>query len=123
MIHRQNHGLQTYTSVKKISLLHQTLLSTKNGIFQGDELSTLLFILSMSPLSFILNKLKYYSTGKENNREINITHLFFVGDLKLCAPNYLNIQQINEGESYKYLGIDENISFDGTIKKKRVLTE
>ena len=37
--------------------------------------------------------------------------------------NNLNIQQVNKGESYKYLGIDENISFDGTTNKERVLTE
>ena len=146
------------------------LIEYKNGIFQGDGLSVLLFILSMNPLYFMLNRLKGYSIGKGNSREINITHLFFVDDLKLFAPNMnsmkllldlvtqfskdigmkfgeskcaylqiergrikvnsenikinnLNIQQVKEGESYKYLGIDENISFDGTTNKERVLTE
>ena len=37
--------------------------------------------------------------------------------------NNLNIQQVKEGESYKYLGIDENISFDGITNKEGVLTE
>ena len=62
-------------------------LEYKNGIFQGDGLSVLLFILSMNPLSFMLNRLKSYSIGKGNTRDINITHLFFVDDLKLFAPN------------------------------------
>ena len=59
----------------------------KNGIFQGDGLPVLLFILSMNPLSFMLNRLKGYSIGKGNSREINIMHLFFANDLKLVAPN------------------------------------
>ena len=37
--------------------------------------------------------------------------------------NNLNIQQVKEGESCKCLRIDENISFDGTTNKERVLTE
>ena len=37
--------------------------------------------------------------------------------------NNLNIQQVKEGESYKYFGIDEIISFDGTTNKERVLSE
>ena len=37
--------------------------------------------------------------------------------------NNLNIQQVKEGEFYKYLRIDENISFDSTTNKERVLTE
>ena len=37
--------------------------------------------------------------------------------------NNLNIQQVKEGELYKYLWINENISFDGTTNKETVLTE
>ena len=62
-------------------------LEYKNGIFQGDGLSVLLFILSMNTLSFMLNRLKDYSTGKGNSREINITHPFFVNDSKSFSPN------------------------------------
>ena len=32
--------------------------------------------------------------------------------------NNLNIQQVKEGESYKYLRTDENISFDSKKKKQ-----
>ena len=63
------------------------LVEYKNGIFQGDGLPVLLFILSMNPLSFMLNRSNCYSIGKGNSREINVTHLFFVDDLKLFAPN------------------------------------
>ena len=51
------------------------------GIFQGDSLSIIFFILSVNPLSHLLNHLKGYAAGNERN--INITHSFFVDDLKL----------------------------------------
>ena len=57
------------------------------GIFQDDILSVLLFILAINPLSFFLNKLKGYKIGSSSNRNINITHLFFVNDLQLYASN------------------------------------
>ena len=37
--------------------------------------------------------------------------------------NNLHIQQVKEGELYKYLWINENISLDGTTNKETVLTE
>ena len=140
------------------------------GIFQGDTLSVILFILSVNPLSFMLNKLKGYNIGTAEKRDQEITHLFFVDDLKLYAAsvnaaklqldlvtqfskdigmnfgeskcaylkiergkivhtteplniNGLNIQPIKDGESYKYLGIDESISYNGPVNKERVCRE
>ena len=55
------------------------------GIFQGDSLSALLFILSVNPLSFLLHKLQGYACGKHKN--YNVTQNFFVDDLKLYANN------------------------------------
>ena len=63
------------------------LIRYLRGIFQGDSLSVLLFILAVNPLSFLLNKLKGYKMGSSSNRNTNITHLFFVDDLKLYASN------------------------------------
>ena len=37
--------------------------------------------------------------------------------------NNLNIKPIKDGDTYKYLGIDENISFVGTVNKERVMKE
>ena len=132
------------------------------GIFQGDRLSILLFILSVNPLSFLLHKLQGL-----NVKNYNVTHNFFVDDLKLYASsvntakkqlylvtefsedtgmtfgddkcayqqiqngkllkctNYLEINQLSvkpmkEGDTYKYLGIDENISYIGPINKHRI---
>ena len=56
-----------------------------NGIFQGDTLSVLLFVLCLNPLSFLLQKLKGYSYGKSRNH--TLTHNFFVNDLKPYASS------------------------------------
>ena len=37
--------------------------------------------------------------------------------------NYLTIKPVKEGDTYKYLGIDENISYHGPINKERVSKE
>ena len=62
------------------------------GIFQGDSLSVLLFILSVNPLSYLLNKLQGYRIAKKGNRNQNISHLNFVDDLKLFATNMNKIK-------------------------------
>ena len=129
----------------------------------------LLFILSVNPLSFLLIKLKGYSLGTGNN-QINVTHNFFVDDLKLygstldiikrqldlvttfsadigmkfgedkCAVmrvekgkiinsdtplkiDNLKIKPIIEGETYKYLGQDEKITYSSPVNKERVSSE
>ena len=61
------------------------------GIFQGDSLSVLLFIISLNPLSFMLKKTEGYFIGEK--REINHTHNFFVDDLKLFAQTSSSIQK------------------------------
>ena len=57
----------------------------KRGIFQGDSLSPLLFVLSMVPLSLILRKLNAsYEWGK---KEYKLNHLLFMDDLKLFSKS------------------------------------
>ena len=53
----------------------------KRGIFQGDSLSPLLFVIAMIPLSLILRKSRfaYEFNGERKN------HLMFMDDLKLYA--------------------------------------
>ena len=53
----------------------------------SDNLSVILFIFCINPLSFLLNKLSGYRMGSNGNRTCNITHLFFVDDLKLYSTN------------------------------------
>ena len=54
------------------------------GIFQGDSLSPLLFVICLIPLSHVLHKAKarYILGGGEK-----INHLLFMDDLKLCGKN------------------------------------
>ena len=133
-------------------------------IFDGDSLSVLLFILTPYLLTFFLRNLKGYQYETQSNN--NVTHNFFVGDLKLYANNInttkqlldlitkfskdtgmtfdeehayqqiekeklinnteelqindLKIKPIQEGNSHKYLDIDEDISSAGIVNKTRV---
>ena len=140
------------------------------GIFQGDSLSLLLFILTVNPMFFLLNTTEGYTLGKQGDRNLNITHLFFVDDLKLysssvekakiqldivttfsnnigmsfgldkCAYlciehgkrksleesiviNDTEIRELDIGETYTYLGVDENIGMNGELNKDKVKRE
>ena len=53
------------------------------GIFQGDSLSPLLFILAVNPVSFLLNK-NEFGYKIENTR---ISHILYMDDLKTFAIN------------------------------------
>ena len=55
----------------------------KHGIFQGDSLSPLVFVLAMIPLSLILRKAKAAYEFPESKEKIN--HLLFMDDLKLYS--------------------------------------
>ena len=167
----KSHTKSWYTiltlSSKKETLTTKPIKFLK-GIFQGDSLSVMLFVLCLNPLSFLLNKWKGYLFGR--TRKLQRIHNFFVDDLKLysqdlnstkkqldiittfsgdknmqfgedkCAYlqiekgkvmqnlkpiliNGLTIKPIEEGDNYKYLGIDENISYNGPINKERVTKE
>ena len=152
----------TSVESKPIQYLH--------GIFQGDSLSVLLFVLCVNPLSYILNKLPGYRIGKNGNRSQNISHLFLIDDLKLFATNMnqmkllldqvtqfsndigmkfgqskcpymvvekgkitaatgpitvnnVTINPMKEGDSYKYLGQNENLGYVGPVNKKRMTNE
>ena len=64
------------------------------GIFQGDSLSALLFILTVNPLSFMLRNIKGYSYRIEKINDI--THNFFVDDLDLYASDiYITKKQLD----------------------------
>ena len=72
------------------------------GIFQGDSLSPILFVLSMIPLSFLLKRENY--GYKMNSAGVMLNHLFFMDDLKLYGRN--------EKELEGLLGIVEKFSRD-----------
>ena len=57
----------------------------KRGIFQGDSLSPLQFVMVMSPLSILLNdEAKGYSLGNSGKL---VNHLLFMDNLKLYGKN------------------------------------
>ena len=62
----------------------------KRGIFQGDSLSPLLFVLCLTPLTEILRKAK---AGYILD-DIKVNHLLFMDDLKLLAKNEKEINSL-----------------------------
>ena len=70
--------------VHKRGVLETGPISTKTGIFWGDSLSPLLFTMSLNPLSRELQKTGY---GYHLDEQNNISHLFYVDDLKLYGTN------------------------------------
>ena len=76
------------------------------GIFQGDSLSVILFTLSVDPISFMITRLRGYAAGKD--RKTNITHNFFVDDLKLYSSTINGVK--------KQLNLVTRFSQDNGIK-------
>ena len=64
----------------------------QRGIFQGDSLSPLLFVLCMIPLTLILRKVT--ASYEWGNKEFRINHLLFMDDLKLFAKNQDQIDSL-----------------------------
>ena len=80
---------------KTVLTSNQEVLGTvdiKRGIFQGDSLSPLLFLIIMIPISLILRDMKAgYQLEKEG---CNINHLLFMDDLKLYGKNSNQIDSL-----------------------------
>ena len=72
------------TLVNKERVLETGLIRIKRGIFQGDSLSPLLFIVSLNPLSQEVHKTGY---GYQLDEQTKINHLFYVDDLKLYGTS------------------------------------
>ena len=67
-------------------------VNIRRGIFQGDSLSPLLFVLALFPLSMILRNV---SAGYEMKKDgCRINHLLFMDDLKLFAKNEKEIDSL-----------------------------
>ena len=68
-------------------LVESEYINYLRWLFQGDSLSLLLFILTINPMSFLLNTTEGDTVGKPGDKDLNITHLFFVDDLKLFSSS------------------------------------
>ena len=56
------------------------------GVLHGDCLSLILIILSVNPLSFLLNTLNGYRMRKPDSKRTNISHSFFANE-NLCPKH------------------------------------
>ena len=63
----------------------------QRGIFQGDALSPLLFIIAMILLNHILRKC---TAGYKLNRSQEINHLMYIDDIKLFAKNEKELETL-----------------------------
>ena len=69
-------------------------VNVRRGIFQGDSLSPLLFVIALIPVTIILRTLKQgYSFGKGKEK---LSHLLFMNDLKLYGSNDNEIDSLDK---------------------------
>lgn len=142
-------------------------IKIKRGIFQGDSLSPLLFCMALIPLTNMLNS---QNIGFKLDDSTEISHLFYMDDLKLftkdesqlrlalstvkefsddirmafgldkCATaiykggklikidnvkldEKTSIRNLDIGESYKYLGVEEMDGIDNNKMKTKISKE
>jgi hypothetical protein len=81
----------------KGKMLRSNYLQVKSGVLQGDSFSPLLFCLAMAPISHAINKMKCgYKTafGRLKNMQIELSHLFYMDDLKLYGNSAENLTKM-----------------------------
>ena len=66
-------------------------VSIKQGIFQGDSLSPLLFVMAMMPLTQVLRNSR---PGYEFKNKLKINHLLQMDDLKLFAKTENDVESL-----------------------------
>ena len=79
---------------EKLTVRGKSLAEVKiqRGIFQGDALSLLLFVIAMMPLNHILRKC---TTGyKLSKSQEKINHLMYMDDIKLFAPKEKELETL-----------------------------
>ena len=94
-------------------------MNIRRGIFQGDSLSPILFVLALIPLSKVLNDMKDgYQLGK-NRPKVN--HLLYMDDLKLYAKDKKELDTLIQTVrvSSKGIGMDFGIEKCEMIQMKR----
>ena len=68
-------------------------IKIRRGIFQGDSVSPLHFVISLLPLSLLLNRQKLGYQLKDSN-DLHISHRLYMDDLKLYSETQENMQRL-----------------------------
>ena len=87
----------------------------RRGIFQGDTLSPLLFVVAMIPLTLMLRKQEMGYQFGEAKQKIN--HLLFMDDLKLFGANLKEVERLCEAVQ----NFSRDIGMEFGMKKCAVL--
>ena len=76
----------TFVHTKELKFDGKSLgeVKIKRGIFQGDSLSPLFFIIALIPMSMILREEAYAYDFKSG---VKLSHFLFMDELKLCAKD------------------------------------
>ena len=75
-------------------------VNIRRGIFQGDYLSPLLFVIALIPVTKIFRTLKQgYSFGKGKEK---LSHLLFMNDLKLYGSNGKEIDSLVKDRVWRH---------------------
>ena len=91
----------------------------RRGIFQGDSLSPLIFVMCLIPMTYILRKSEAkYSLGKDSP---SINHLLFMDDLKLFGKSDNEIDTLVRTVHLfsKDIGMEFGVKKCGMVKLKR----
>lgn len=89
LLGRSKEGCKTVLTSSIESLSE---IGIRRGIFQGDYLSSLLFVIAMIPLTLVLRKVKPGYVLR--NDQIRIYHLLFMDDLTLYGKNEREIESL-----------------------------
>jgi hypothetical protein len=66
-------------------------IEIRRGIFQGDSLSPLLFVMALIPLTIMLRRMK---SGYMMKNKSKINHLLYMDDLKVYAKNNMELESL-----------------------------
>ena len=83
----QNWKTMLTSAGKELAVVH-----IRRGIFQGDSLSPLLFVICLIPMSLVLRKVKAGYSFRNNKPKVN--HLLFMDDMKLFGRSTVEIEKL-----------------------------
>jgi hypothetical protein len=84
-------GMEQWKTILENSGKQLGEVKIKRGIFQGDSLSPLMFVMTMIPLTMVLRRLTPAYKTKDGNR---INHLLYMDDLKLYGKSQNDMETL-----------------------------